>query len=379
MENANIHTLVIGGGVIGLAIARELALRGQEVALVEQHPFLGQETTSRNSGVIHAGIYYPTHSLKAKLCLQGRRRLYDYCQEKNIPHQKIGKLIVATTPTQQETLHRIHKQGLANGVEGLELIGPRKIRALESDIVALEAVLSHQTGIIDVHSLLKALEADFLHHGGMLVKNAAFQTYKRSDKAHIVQIQSENPYTVHCRTLINAAGLHAPTLANLIHADDSGWRPIQSYFAKGHYFSLSGPHNFNRLIYPIPETGGLGVHLTLDLGGAAHFGPDVQWIDTIDYCFSENRKEKFIQEISAYWPAVLNRDIKPNYTGIRPKLVGQGKPAADFKILSPKHHKISGVIHCLGIESPGLTAALAIAGEVAGVLDLGNLGAEEMG
>ncbi|MEE2960576.1 MAG: NAD(P)/FAD-dependent oxidoreductase [Myxococcota bacterium] len=368
MENASIHTLVVGGGVIGLAIARELALRGQEVALVEQHPFLGQETTSRNSGVIHAGIYYPTNSLKAKLCVQGRRLLYDYCQEKDIPHQKIGKIIVATTPTQQEKLHRIHKQGLVNDVEGLELIGPRKIRALESDIVGLEAILSHQTGIIDVHSFLKALEADFLHHGGMLVKNAAVQTYKRSSEEHIVHIQSDTPYTVQCRTLINAAGLHATKLANLIHENDAHWTPMNSYFAKGHYFSLSGAHNFNRLIYPIPETGGLGVHLTLDLGGAARFGPDVQWTDKIDYSFDESRKDTFIQKISTYWPAVLNRNINPDYTGIRPKLVGQGEPAADFKILSPEHHKISGVVHCLGIESPGLTAALAIAGEVAGKL-----------
>jgi L-2-hydroxyglutarate oxidase LhgO len=365
-----VDVVVIGAGVVGLAVARALALQGREVMLLEAADAIGTGTSSRNSEVIHAGLYYPQGSLKARLCVQGRDQLYAYCAERGIGHQRCGKLIVATSEAQVAYLHGIMAQGLANGVNDLSLISGERARALEPRLACVAAVQSPSTGIVDSHGLMLALLGDLEHAGGLLALNSAikraFPSVKRSQAAMVVVANDGTELAA--TTVVNAAGLHAPALARRFEGLDPRQVP-PAYFAKGSYFTLSGRSPFGRLIYPVPEAAGLGVHLTIDLGGQAKFGPDVQWVGSADdLVVDPARGQAFYAEVRKYWPALPDRALVPGYAGIRPKISGPGEPAADFLIQGPADHGVPGLVNLFGIESPGLTSCLAIGDHVAALL-----------
>ena len=358
--------VVIGAGVVGLAVARELVLQGLEVMVLEAENAIGTGISSRNSEVIHAGIYYPAGSLKARLCVQGRQMLYAYCAERGIAHQRLGKLIVATDAAQVPQLRALQAQAAANGVHDLRLIGVDEARALEPALNCQAALLSASTGIVDSHGLMLGLLGDLENAGGLLALCSPVRRIGvgQGTASHRLRVCAEDGTELATRYVVNAAGLHAVALARSIEGLESCSLP-QAYFAKGSYFSLAGRAPFSRLIYPVPAPGGLGVHLTLDLAGQARFGPDVQWVDDpLDLGVDPRRGEAFYTEVRRYWPALPEGALLPAYAGVRPKISGPGQAAADFRIDGPQQHGVAGLVNLLGIESPGLTSALALAAEV---------------
>lgn len=358
-----VDCVVIGAGVIGLAVARRLAQAGREVIVLEAAEGIGTETSSRNSEVIHAGIYYRAGSLMAQMCVSGKQLLYAYCGEHGIPHRNCGKLIVATTPKETEKLQSIRAHAEANGVLDMQLLAGEAARALEPALNCDAALLSPSTGIIDSHAYMLALQGDAEAAGAAF----AFHTPLLRAKASAGQIEIEAggdaPMTLQCDLLVNAAGLGAPTVARNIEGMPIELIPC-AYLAKGNYFSCSARAPFSRLIYPVPEPGGLGVHLTLDMAGQARFGPDVEWVEAIDYAVDPARAERFYPAIRKYWPTLPDGALMPSYSGIRPKIVPPAVATQDFLIQGPRTHGVSGLINLFGIESPGLTSSLAIADHV---------------
>jgi L-2-hydroxyglutarate oxidase LhgO len=360
--------VIIGAGIIGLACGRALARAGHEVIILEQHDAIGTETSARNSEVIHAGIYYPPGSLKAMMCVQGKGLLYQFCKDYGVEHRQCGKLIVATTADQEAQLHVIKKKAEDNGVFDLALITPAQAHALEPEVKCTAALFSPSTGIIDSHGLMLALLGDAERHGAMLAVRTPVERIIRQNNVFDVHTGGDAPACISTNIVINSAGLHAAKIAASIEGLETQHVPSLRY-AKGNYFSLSGKAPFSRLVYPIPEPGGLGVHYTIDMGGQGRFGPDVEWIDHIDYHVEASRGEKFYEQIRRYWPKLQDGALQPAYSGIRPKLVNAGEPDADFFIQGPLQHGIPGLINLLGIESPGLTSSLAISEQIINILN----------
>ena len=361
-----VDCVVIGAGVVGLAVARALALAGREVMVLEAASAIGTGTSSRNSEVIHAGIYYPQGSLKARLCVEGKHMLYAYCAERGIGHSRCGKLLVATHAGQLAQLQGIIDKAAANGVPDLVLLTREQARALEPQLECIAAVHSPSTGIVDSHAFMLALQGDLENAGGMVALNSPLRHAECGRDA--IMLIANDGTRLRARTVVNAAGLQAPALAGHFQGLAQGHVPT-AYFAKGNYFTLSGRSPFNRLIYPVPEAAGLGVHLTLDLGGQAKFGPDVEWVDSPDDLLVDAaRGDAFYAEVRKYWPALPDGALQPGYAGMRPKLQAPGSPAADFVIQGPVEHGIPGLVNLFGIESPGLTSALAMAEHVAQLL-----------
>jgi len=358
-----VDCVVVGAGAVGLAVARALALAGREVIILEATEGIGTGTSSRNSEVIHAGIYYPKGSLMARTCVQGRRMLYAYCAEHGVPHRNCGKLIVATNAQESELLQSIKGRAEANGVEGMQLLSGNAATQLEPNLRCTAALLSPATGIVDSHSYMLALQGDAENSGAMLAVHSPVTAGKVVEGGIELEVGGAEPMRLSCRTVINSAGLFAPDLARTIEGMPADKIPT-AYYAKGNYFTLTGRSPFTRLIYPVPVPGGLGVHITVDLGGQAKFGPDVQWIDSIDYTVDPHRADKFYDAVRKYWPALKDGALQPGYAGIRPKIVPAGAPAQDFVIQGPSEHGVTGLINLFGIESPGLTASLALAEQV---------------
>jgi L-2-hydroxyglutarate oxidase LhgO len=355
--------VVVGAGVVGLAVARALAQRGFETLVLERHARPGQETTSRNSGVIHSGIYYPTGSLKARLCVRGRQRLYEFCEQRGIPHQRCGKLIVAPE-AQVPALRTLQQRAIANGVDDLTLLDGPQVRELEPEVRCAAGLLSPSTGIVDAHELLLALLADLEASGGALVLRTRVESARPTPAGFAVTCSSGHSTSeIECKWLVNSAGLSAVDLQQRIEGAPTG-APRRAYYAKGNYFACHGVKPFRRLVYPMPNEGGLGVHATLDLDGTTRFGPDVEWVDRPDYHVDPARAQSFYEAIREYWPAIPEGSLQPAYAGVRPKLVGPGQAAADFEIAVTR-----GLVHLLGIESPGLTSSLAIAEAVVEAID----------
>jgi len=358
-----VDCVVIGAGVVGLAVARRLAQDGREVMVLEAAHSIGTGTSSRNSEVIHAGIYYAPNSLKATLCVRGRQSLYAYCESRAIPYRRCGKLIVATNARQLSALQALRDKACANGVLDLQSLTAAQVKAMEPDIFCLAALLSPSTGIIDSHAFMLQLQADAEQAGAVFAFQSAVEGGEITFEGIALRVQGAiEPLLAH--SVINCAGLQAQQVAaRLIGLRAAAIPPL--FYAKGNYFSFSGRANFSHLIYPMPEAGGLGIHLTLDLAGRPRFGPDVQWVPELDYTVDPARLVTFQNQIRHYWPGVDAGTLQPDYVGIRPKLAAQGAPAADFRIDDHTRHGVAGLINLFGIESPGLTAALAIADHVA--------------
>lgn len=356
----HVDTIVVGAGVVGLAVARALAMAGREVVVLEAAETIGTEASSRNSEVIHAGIYYAKGSLKARLCVAGRDRLYAYCAERGIAHGRCGKLVVATSETEEPALAGIAAAAAANGVDDLRRLDAAETAAEEPALKATAALLSPSTGIVDCHGLMLAYRGDLEDRGGMIAFNSPVLGGRVEEESIALEVGGGEPMTLSCRTLVNSAGLGAAPLTARLRGFPQKCVPRQ-YLAKGNYFTLATLSPFRRLIYPVPEPGGLGVHLTLDLAGRARFGPDVEWVDAIDYRVDPARGERFYAAIHRYWPGLPDGSLEPGYAGIRPKLVPPGSPAQDFVIQGPTAHGVAGFVNLFGIESPGLTASLAIA------------------
>jgi L-2-hydroxyglutarate oxidase LhgO len=364
-----LDSVVIGAGVVGLACARALALSGREVVVLEAEAAIGTHTSSRNSEVIRAGIYYPQGSLKARLCVEGRQMLHAFCAEHGVEHRRCGKLIVATHGDQRAALDRLHAQAEANGVGDLVRLAPEAVRELEPEIHCVDALLSPSTGIIDSHGFMLALLGDAEAHGAMLALGSPLLRGRVGGDAIVLEVGGEAPTTISARTVINSAGLAAQRTAAAL-AGFPQQRVPPTHYAKGNYYSLSGRTPFSHLIYPVPEPGGLGVHLTLDLAGQGRFGPDVEWLSgtEFDYRVDPKRADRFYAEVRKYWPGLADGSIAPAYAGIRPKLAGLDAPAGDFVIQGPQVHGVPGLVNLYGIESPGLTASLAIAETVLAML-----------
>lgn len=363
LEQLQADTVVIGAGVVGLAVASRLATLGQDVLVVESGDRFGEGMSSRNSEVIHGGLYYPTGSLKARLCVEGRQALYAYCQRFRVPHRRTGKWIIATDEHQHPALESIVQQAGRNGVPLSWHDGADLARSLP-DVEASAALFSPETGIVDSHGLMLSLLAELESQGGHLVCRTPVLEVSSADSGHNLTLGGELPCRLDARRVVNAAGLSAISLARQWAGFPAQHCPPQ-YMARGCYFSYSGRHPFSSLIYPVPEPGGLGIHLTLDLAGGARFGPDVEWISAEDYRVDPARAQGFADAIRRWWPAFQSRRLQPAYAGIRTKLSGPGEPAADFQILDASVHGVPGLVHLFGIESPGLTASLAIADYVA--------------
>ncbi len=363
-----IDCAVIGAGVIGLAVARVLAMRGREVLILEAESAFGTGISARNSEVIHAGIYYPAGSLKARLCVAGRALLYAYCAERGIEHRRCGKLIVASGEHQREPLADIAARAGANGVDDLQWLTRDAARALEPALECSAALLSPSTGIIDSHGLMLSLLGDAERAGAVLALHSRVLGGRVSaDGIRLDVAGNGDGMSLLARGVVNCAGLGAQHLARAL----SGLPPHSVpplHYAKGNYYALAGRAPFSHLIYPVPESAGLGVHLTLDLGGQARFGPDVEWIDGIDYTVDPRRADAFYAEVRRYWPALPDGALQPAYAGIRPKPHAPGEPACDFIVSGPAEHGVAGLVNLYGIESPGLTASLALADHVAASL-----------
>ncbi|MHA3904606.1 NAD(P)/FAD-dependent oxidoreductase [Castellaniella sp. WN] len=358
-----VDCVVIGAGVVGLAVARACALAGLETLALEAETAIGTATSARNSEVIHAGLYYPHGSLKARLCVQGRQALYDYCASHGVAHERRGKLIVATRDEQRGALERIGAAAASSGVHDLRLLDAAQARAREPALRCVAALESPSTGIIDSHGLMLALQGDLESAGGLLALRAPVLSGQVLADGILLRIGGDEPMELVARRVVNCAGLHAQTMAAAIDGLPPDSIPAGRY-AKGNYYALSGKAPFSRLIYPVPEPGGLGVHLTLDLGGQARFGPDVEWVDAIDYSVDPARADGFYAAIRRYWPDLRDGALRPDYAGIRPKLAVPAGQDADFVIQDVRTHGVPGLVNLYGIESPGLTACLAIADEV---------------
>lgn len=364
-----VDTIVIGAGVVGLAAARALATAGREVLVLEAADAIGTETSARNSEVVHAGIYYPPGSLKARLCVEGRRRLYDYCEDHGVPHKRLGKLIVATEEGQQARLARIAEGARACGVDDLRLLSRAEAGALEPELACVAALLSPSTGIVDSHAFMLSLQGEAESRGAQV----AFRTRAASGSIEsdgiVLKTCSDDGQELALKAdlVVNAAGHGAIPLAQAIRGIPAAGIPRQ-FFARGCYFAMARKSPFSRLVYPVPVEGGLGVHLTLDMGGAARFGPDVEWIEGLDHTVDPHRADVFYAEIRRYWPALEDGALQPAYAGVRPKISGPGELAADFWIEGPRDHGVAGLVNLFGIESPGLTASLAIADEIRAIL-----------
>lgn len=366
-----VDAVVVGAGVVGLAVARRLAQQGRETLLLERETAIGTATSARNSEVIHAGLYYPTGSLKARLCVAGKGLLYAYCAERGIAHRRCGKLIVATEAEQAPALEALQGQAQANGVADLQCLSAAEAHALEPALRCEAALLSPSTGVIDSHALMLSLLGDFERAGGVLALASPVERIVLGDAGGRHRVEAAG-MALAAELVVNAAGLQATGLAARTDGLAAAHRPRGRY-AKGNYFALAGRSPFSRLVYPLPEPGGLGVHLTLDLAGQARFGPDVQWLEPdahggFDYRVDPARAEGFAASIRRYWPALPEGALQPAYSGVRPKLSGPGEPAADFRIDGPAAHGVPGLVNLFGIESPGLTACLAIADEVLATL-----------
>ncbi len=358
---SDIDCLVIGAGVVGLAAARELALAGREVVIAEAAEGIGTQTSARNSEVIHAGIYYPPGSLKAKVCVEGRRKLCRYLEERGLPHRICGKLIVATSESQKPALETIMARARASGVETLRWLSGAEARAMEPEVRCEIALLSPETGVVDSHALMLSLLGDCEAAGGSLALNTPITGWQRDADGFSVDFGGAEPATYTVRTVVNAAGHGAPKLLGLLDGFPPEHVPAQHY-AKGNYFALTGRQPFTHLVYPVPEAAGLGIHATIDMGGRVKFGPDVEWVGSDqDLVVDPARGDKFYAAIRTYWPALPDGALVADYAGIRPKLHGPGEPMPDFRIDGPEVHGVPELVNLLGIESPGLTSSLAIA------------------
>ncbi len=364
-----VDCVVIGAGVIGLAVAREMALQGRETILLERESSFGTISSARNSEVIHAGIYYPKDSLKAKLCVEGNRLLYEYCRTHQVATQPYGKLIVATDSTQIDDLQALLYKAQNNGVPEIKMISGDEARLLEPQLHSKAAILSSSTGIVDSHGYMLSLLGGFEDAGGMVAyQSPLISAMPIGDKAQNgfeLEIGGADGMRIQTKLLINCAGMSAPAVAQKIISLDKDQIP-KAYFAKGNYFSLSGKSPFKHLIYPIPEPGGLGVHLTLDMGGQAKFGPDVEWLDIdqeeqIDYTVNPKRGDGFYEAVRRYWPGLKDNSLQPDYSGVRAKIVPPNSPAGDFCFNTPQDHGLQGLYNLYGFESPGLTSSIAIA------------------
>ena len=359
-----VHAVVIGAGAVGLACARALARAGKEVIILERNKDFGLETSARNSEVIHAGIYYPAGSLKAKMCVDGRQKLYAFCDEYGVEYNRCGKLIVATTKDQLNDLQKIKARAHANSVDDLQLLSASEAIALEPQLHCEGALLSPSTGIINSRAYMLAVLGDAERHGASLALNSKVQSIQSTSQGLLLTVVCDGvEETLLAENVLNAAGHQAIALAHTCQSINSTSIP-KPYLAKGNYFSLAGRSPFSRLIYPVPEPGGLGVHLTLDLGMQARFGPDVEWVETEEYSVNPQRADVFYGAIRKYWPNLPDDALQPAYAGIRPKIVPPGSADADFKIQGPDEHGVPGLVNLFGIESPGLTSSLAIAEQV---------------
>lgn len=365
----NVECIVIGAGVVGLAVAANLAQKGKEVLVIEEQNAIGTQTSSRNSEVIHAGIYYPPNSLKAALCKPGRDELYTYCDERGVPYKRCGKLIVATEAEQVPDLRGILKSGHENGVSDLEFYHEEILREKAPALNAVAAIWSPSTGIIDSHQLMLALLGDLESNSGMLALNSKVTEVVATAEGFEVCVQGESQDKIFTRCLINCAGLGAVSIASNMQGLPSSNIPDVSY-AKGNYFSYSGSVPFDCLVYPMPAPGGLGIHLTLDQAGQARFGPDVEWIDKASYEVNPGLAGKFATSISSYWPEVELSKLHASYSGIRLKTLTSSGEYHDFIISGPKDHGLNGLVNLFGIESPGLTSCLAIAEYVSKIVHI---------
>ncbi|HUH58981.1 MAG TPA: NAD(P)/FAD-dependent oxidoreductase [Candidimonas sp.] len=364
----DIDCVVLGAGVVGLAVARKLAMMGRDVLLVEATEAIGTGTSSRNSEVIHAGIYYEPNSLKARLCVDGKRMLYAYCAERGVPYRRLGKLIVSASADQSLRLGAIAERARLNGVDDLYRISGAEARELEPSLVCDAALVSPSTGIVDSHALMLSLQGDAENHGAQCVFHTRFSSGQVLPSGEfLLRFDGEESMELTANCVINSTGLSAPTVARRLEGQAAGHIP-NAYYCKGSYFTLAGRSPFSRLIYPMPDSAGLGVHLTLDMGGQAKFGPDTEWVDGEDYTLDATRANTFYEAVRRYWPALPDGALNPGYTGIRPKIVRAGEPAADFMIAGPALHGTANLVNLFGIESPGLTACLALADATAEAL-----------
>jgi L-2-hydroxyglutarate oxidase LhgO len=371
MVTTDFDVAVAGAGVVGLAIARVCAQAGKRVVLLERNDGIGQETSSRNSEVIHAGLYYPRGSLKAALCVEGRTMLYDYCRSRQIPHRRCGKLIVATGAAQLPALRELIAKANANGVTDVAAIEPQAVMAMEPEVRCVGGLFSPSTGIIDSHAFMQSMLVDFEQSGGLLALRTSVLRVQHARCFQIEIVSAGTPAAITARTFVNCAGLSAPALA---HATDVRRRTDipRQYLAKGHYLAWHGAAPFRHLVYPMPNEAGLGIHATIDLADRVRFGPDVHWVEDVDYDAGTASIPDFVAAIRQYWPGVSPDRLIPDYAGVRPKLVGPGAPATDFRIDGPADHGVAGLFELFGIESPGLTASLAIAMHVLRRIETGN-------
>ncbi len=364
-----LDAVVIGAGVVGLAAARALALAGREVVVLESTKSIGSGTSSRNSEVVHAGIYYPTGSLKARLCVEGKGALYTYCRERGVPHRNCGKLIVATDDSQVARLHALKAKAADNGVHDLVLVDPAAAREMEPELSCVAALWSPSSGIIDSHALMLSYLGEVEDRGGAIAYASPVLAGRVAADGIELVVGGDSGCTILARTVVNAAGLHAQEIARLVQGIPPSSIPAL-HLAKGNYYALAGRNPFSRLVYPIPEPGGLGVHVTIDLGGQARFGPDVEWVQDVHYDVDPARAEKFYSAVRRYWPGLKDGALVPGYAGIRPKLAGPGQPDADFLVQGPASHGVPGLVNLYGIESPGLTASITLGDMVVRELQL---------
>jgi L-2-hydroxyglutarate oxidase LhgO len=360
----SLDCVVIGAGVVGLAVARRLALGGREVVVLEAEGGVGRHTSSRNSEVIHAGIYYPSGSLKARLCVVGKQALYTYLAERDVPHRRLGKILIAVREGEVSTLERLRRLAEANGVRDLVALSAADVRSLEPAVVAVRGIFSPSTGILDSQALMRAFEADLEAAGATVVLSAPVIGGEVEDGGVELEVGGEGPVRVRCKAVVNSAGLYAPSVARMMRGLHRRFIP-REHFARGHYFVLAGRSPFEHLVYPMPAPRAAGIHVTLDLAGRARFGPDIAWTPEVSYAFDEGRAQTFYDAIRRYYPGLADGDLERGYVGIRPKIVPEGTPAADFVVQGPEVHGVPGLVNLFGIESPGLTACLAIADEVA--------------